>query len=317
MIDNLFTGRSPDEWLRGFAPVGNDPHRTYSDGRTMVHFLRTDAARFFQELVENVSDANRLPPFDEVFHLASVVGGRELIDGDPLFVATDLAIDSYFFRWAAHNHERISRVLYASSSAAYPVSLQAAGRDTAIPLSEELIRFDGDLRQPDMTYGWSKLTGEYLARLAADRYGLRVACVRPFSGYGEDQDPSYPIPAIALRVAARETPLTIWGTGEQARDFVHVDDCVQAMFTVLDNVADGAGVNIGSGKATTFNEIAHIFTELEGYDPEVKPLINKPTGVMSRFSDPSLIESMGWRPTITIEEGLRRVLRFAHEVIEH
>jgi len=73
----------------------------------------------------------------------------------------------------------------------------------------------GELGQPDMTYGWSKLTGEYLSCLAAKQYGVHIACVRPFSGYGEDQDLSYPVPAIAYRVARGDDPVAVWGTGEQ------------------------------------------------------------------------------------------------------
>jgi nucleoside-diphosphate-sugar epimerase len=315
IVDNLFTGRAPEAWLDGFSMTADVPHQTFTNESQTVHFFKADAAIFFHDLVENKMDSP-FPHFDEVFHLASVVGGRELIDGDPLLVATDLAIDSYFMRWAAHNKDRITRVLYASSSAAYPVSLQAEGHEKTLPLKEEMIQHGGNLGQPDMTYGWSKLTGEYLSRLAAERYGLRIACVRPFSGYGEDQDPSYPIPAIARRAAAREAPLTVWGTGEQARDFVHIDDCVQAMFHVLDNVTNGDGVNIGSGKPTTFLEIAKLYAKLEGYEPEVKPLIDKPTGVTSRFSDSSLLESWGWRPAISLEEGLGRVLAHAHEVID-
>ena len=97
-------------------------------------------------------------------------------------------------------------------------------------LAESDIDFSGGkLGQPDMTYGWSKLTGEYLARIAAEYYDLSVACVRPFSGYGEDQDLSYPIPAIAARAAGQETPFEVWGTGKQGRDFVHIEDCIEAM----------------------------------------------------------------------------------------
>ena len=123
--------------------------------------------------------------------------------------------------------QKPDRLLYASSSAAYPVDLQ--GKDGAVALKESDIQFGGRLGQPDMTYGWSKLTGEYLARIAHQHYGLHTACVRPFSGYGEEQDLSYPVPSIALRAAKREAPLTVWGSGLQGRDFVHIDDCIEAI----------------------------------------------------------------------------------------
>jgi nucleoside-diphosphate-sugar epimerase len=163
-----------------------------------------------------------------------------------------------------------------------------------------------------MTYGCSKLTGEYLAQIAARYYGLHVACVRPFSGYGEDQDLTYPVPAIASRAAAHQNPLFVWGSGLQGRDFVHIDDCVDAMMLALEHISDGSAVNIGTGKIHNFIEVAQIFAHLAGYDPEIKPLEDKPEGVYSRYADITLIkEKLVWTPRISIEEGFSRVLKAA------
>ena len=204
------------------------------------------------------------------------------------------------------------RLLYASSSAAYPVDLQ--GKDGAVALKESDIQFGGRLGQPDMTYGWSKLTGEYLARIAHQHYGLHTACVRPFSGYGEEQDLSYPVPSIALRAAKRESPITVWGSGLQGRDFVHIEDCIEAMLRILPQVNDGSAVNIGSGKLINFREVAKLFVQLEGYEAEVKPLEDKPVGVHSRYADISHMKKvLDWQPAISVEEGFGRVLRVAHE----
>jgi nucleoside-diphosphate-sugar epimerase len=113
-------------------------------------------------------------------------------------VALDLSIDAEFFYWITRH--KPERVLYPSSSAAYPTSLQT--ESDAIALSEGDIDFKKNLGVPDMTYGWTKMTGEFLAQIAAKYYGVSVVCIRPFSGYGEDQDLSYPVPAIAARAAA-------------------------------------------------------------------------------------------------------------------
>jgi len=67
-------------------------------------------------------------------------------------------------------------------------------------LKEDMISFEGDIGMPDMTYGWAKLTNEYLAQLAYQKHGLKSVCYRPFSGYGEDQDDAYPFPSICRRV---------------------------------------------------------------------------------------------------------------------
>jgi UDP-glucose 4-epimerase len=312
IVDDLSTGQHPSTWLRGFSANRRGELEVFGNGDTTVHFLRADAIDFFwREL--NGQPALAADEITEVYHLASIVGGRSVIDGDPLLVATDLAIDALFFRWAAHHRGRIGRVLYASSSAAYPIGLQQhIGVEGSTALREDMISFRENIGKPDMTYGWSKLTGEYLATLAAERYGMKIACVRPFSGYGEDQDLTYPVPAIAYRAAGRERPLTVWGTGRQSRDFVYIDDCIDAMLLAIEKITDGRGVNIGSGRLTSFIEVARIFAGLEGYETTVKPLIDAPVGVQSRYCDPTVVNALGWRATTSIEDGFGKVLEMAH-----
>jgi nucleoside-diphosphate-sugar epimerase len=310
LIDDLSTGQAPASWL---PELGLQPRFGMSDvfehvNGARITWIRGDVRRVLRAAA--VGDMS-LPSFSDVFHLAAVVGGRMKIDGDPLSVATDLAIDAEFFNWAVT--ARPGRILYASSSAAYPVRLQTT--DHHVALREEMIDFaGGNLGTPDMTYGWAKLTGEYLSRIAAERYGLRVACVRPFSGYGEDQDESYPIPAIAARAARYEEPLTVWGSGQQGRDFVHIDDCVEVMLRALDVIHDGSAINIGSGRLTTFIEVARRFGDLAGYAPEIRPLVDKPVGVQARYADTTRLEQLlDWSPAISLDEGFSRVLRAAEQ----
>lgn len=308
IVDNLFTGRPPEQWLsRDAAGEGGKPPATmYRCRGQSITFVNQDLRSFLREYSDRRDES--LPRFGDVIHLASVVGGRALIDGDPLLVATDMAIDAELFCWARLT--KPDRILYASSSAAYPIHLQ--GEQGAIALREDAIDFGAELGMPDMTYGWSKLTGEYLSRLAAKVYGLHVACVRPFSGYGEDQEPDYPVPAIARRAARKEDPLVVWGTGRQGRDFVHIDDCVSFMFTVLDKISDGSAFNIGSGVLTTFIEVARLFGEIAGYSPKIQPLIGKPVGVQNRYADTTLTRSrFGWSPSISLRDGFQRVYDFA------
>jgi nucleoside-diphosphate-sugar epimerase len=314
IVDDLSTGKHPDEWLPTAheALVINERVIKYRASPS-VTFVNADVRIFLRDYFH--SDRSALfnyvahpPEFGDVFHFAAVVGGRAKIEGEPMAVAIDLSIDAEFFNWAVK--ARPGRILYASSSAVYPVDLQRA--ENAVALKEDFVQFDDRLGQPDMTYGWSKLTGEYLARIASKHYGLHVATVRPFSGYGEDQDETYPIPAIAARVARREDPLIIWGSGEQGRDFVHIEDCVDAMWLALDKISDGSAVNIGSGQLLTFYEVARIFAQIAGYNPRIKPLEDKPVGVHSRYANVELSEQLlGWKPKISVIEGFSRVYEAA------
>ncbi|MDP9342174.1 MAG: NAD-dependent epimerase/dehydratase family protein [Actinomycetota bacterium] len=321
VIDDVSTGREPPSWPEvELVPEGETagPVASFRAAETgaRVRFVQGDALAVFLGELGKVERRlpEPLPPFDRAYHLASVVGGRSVIEGDPLAVGIDLAIDSGFFLWAAKVN-RPDRILYASSSSAYPVGLQ--DEDGAVALAETMIDFDRGLLRPDLTYGWSKLTGEYLARLACSGYGLRVAVVRPFSGYGEHQDPVYPVPAIALRAASRADPLVVWGTGEQARDFVHIEDCVEAMERALARIGDGSAVNIGSGRPTTFLELARLMADIEGYAPEVRGLEDRPVGVHRRYAEPSVMrEVLEFTPRISLRDGMARVLDVAHRRLD-
>ncbi len=316
LIDDLSTGAHPDTWLPAMLPgaegSGERP-RVYSAaaGSQTVRFFEADVISLLGPAigigVPGAGEAVEWPAFDEAYHLASIVGGRVKIEEEPLTVGLDLAIDSIFFMWASQSGS-IGRLLYASSSAAYPIDLQ--GEDGAVALRESYIDIpNAKIGMPDMTYGWSKLTGEFLAHLLSQRHGIPTACVRPFSGYGEDQDTSYPIPAIAARAAARENPLVVWGSGQQSRDFVHIEDCVDVMRQAIVTIEDGSGVNIGSGRPTSFLEVASTYAKLAGYEPEVKGTGEGPVGVHARFADVENAKArLGWTPKISLEEGLGRVL---------
>jgi nucleoside-diphosphate-sugar epimerase len=125
--------------------------------------------------------------YDLVIHLAAIVGGRATIEGEPLSVATDLSIDAEFFNWVQKT--KPINTVYFSSSAAYPIDLQNSRHRQR--LAEYDLNLDA-VRNPDLTYGWAKLTGEYLAQFLE---GTNLFVFRPFSGYGSDQDSDYPFPA--------------------------------------------------------------------------------------------------------------------------
>lgn len=305
-IDDLSVGTHPSTWLN--VPQGRSiGNATFFGSDERLLFVQDD----FRNVLRGLHDApSFFSPFgwevdklSDVYHFAAIVGGRAKIDGDPMMVALDLSIDAEFFYWICRH--KPERVLYPSSSAAYPVDLQT--ESDAIALSEKDINFDR-MGKPDMTYGWSKLTGEYLAQITAQHYGVKVTCIRPFSGYGEDQDLTYPIPAIAARAARQEDPFDVWGSGNQGRDFVHIDDVLDCVEVAMEKIHDGTAINIGMGRLSSFREIIEIFCRFAGYEPTIKPLLDKPVGVHSRYCNMDFVkETLGWEAKISLEEGLQRV----------
>lgn len=249
--------------------------------------LGLDCRRFF------ACDDRR---FDLVLHCAAVVGGRAMIDGEPLAVATDLAIDSDLFQWALRT--RPGRIVYFSSSAAYPTRLQGPVHHRA--LAEPDIDLD-DVDQPDAVYGWVKLTGEMLARHARAE-GLDVTVVRPFSGYGPDQDLTYPFPSFIDRAARRADPFEVWGDGRQVRDWVHIDDVVGATLALVEAGVDGP-VNLCTGVGTSMDALAALCMATAGYAAPVEHHLDAPVGVAHRVGDPAGM--LRWfTPRWTVEAGV-------------
>jgi nucleoside-diphosphate-sugar epimerase len=100
----------------------------------------------------------------------------------------------------------------------------------------------------------------------------------------------------------------VWGSGKQGRDFVHIDDCIDCILMAMENIHDGSAINIGSGKLTSFLQIIDVFCSFAGYKPTIKPLLDKPVGVHSRYANMDFVKNkFGWQPKISVEEGMRRV----------
>lgn len=255
--------------------------------------------------------------FDLVFHCAATVGGRETIDGNPLAVATNLSLDAEMFNWAMRT--RPGRVVYFSSSAAYPVHMQqlakwerellGVGASEVVhldPLAESAINHGSShIGRPDQTYGLAKLVGEILAQQVNDA-GIPVHVTRAFSGYGTDQTPDYPFRAFLDRARRREDPFVIWGDGQQTRDFIHIDDIVGAVFAAIEQDVRGP-VNLCTGIGTSFTELATMVTKAAGYSPKFEYLTDKPVGVQYRVGDPSLMRTF-YEPKVSLEQGIRMAL---------
>lgn len=247
--------------------------------------------------------------FDYIFHLAAIVGGRIMIENKPLSVATDLAIDADMWNWVSNSN--IGKVVNFSSSAAYPVSLQQS-TSSVVKLKENMIKLDGNLGTPDLTYGWSKLTSEYLGKIAWSRHGVKSVVYRPFSGYGSDQDLSYPFPSICKRAieSRNKNEFLVWGSGLQSRDFIHIDDCIEGILKTMDKINDGDALNLSTGTSTSFIDFAKIATGIVGYNPKISGDTNKPVGVMSRIGDTDKQVEFGFKPKISFFDGVNEGINF-------
>jgi len=288
LIAPMTGGLLPKNWPL-FSPL---EYKTF-------HFYHEDCRDYFKRA--NDTD------FDYCFHLAAMVGGRLMIENNPLAVADDLSIDAEYWQWAERT--KPAKTLCFSSSAAYPIKFQRS--ENYKLLTEDMISFESDIGMPDMSYGWAKLTCEYLAKLAYEKHGLKSVVYRPFSGYGEDQDDTYPFPAICKRVLANKGKpvITVWGTGKQMRDFIHIDDCVEGILRTMDQIDDAGAVNLCTGIYTSFLDFAKIAADICGYKPQVHGTSDKPEGVFARGGDPTKLNQMGYKYTTDFRSGIEQALK--------
>lgn len=230
--------------------------------------------------------------YDLVIHLAAIVGGRESIEGRPMAVADNFSIDSEFFQWCLKTKPK--KVVYFSSSAAYPTHYQ---QGTQAKRLQEWMITPSAPHSPDMTYGMAKVIGEYLASFVPD-----VHIFRPFSGYSYLQDSTYPFPMYIKRAVKKSDPFEVWGPGTQTRDFIHIEDIVSAVLTAVDQGITGP-INLGTGRSTSFLELAQMSMDAVGYKGEILTRPDKPVGCMHRVSDNTKLLSF-YTPKITLEAGI-------------
>jgi nucleoside-diphosphate-sugar epimerase len=236
-------------------------------------------------------------PFDLVVHCAAVVGGRALIEDSPMAHAANLELDAALFRWAERSGP--GRVVYVSSVAAYPRAFQHAGSP---PLTEGEVVI-GDPLMPDQLYGWAKLTGEYLAA----RSSVPVSVPRPFTVYGDGQVAVHPFANLLAQVRERRDPVTVWGSGNQVRDFIHVEDVAAGILAMAEQGIDGP-VNLCTGVPVSLRDLAGMMAAEAGYSPEIVPLHGKPEGLPCRVGNPARLHEF-YVPRISLQEGIRRGLQ--------
>ncbi len=263
-------------------------------------FSKIDCSEWFKK--------NKKKKFDYVFHLAAIVGGREMIENNPLAVAQDLNIDSKFWEWCVAAKPK--KTVYFSSSASYPLNLQS--KKFYRLLKEGDLNFTKNLGIPDFTYGWSKLTGEYLANIAYQKHGIRSVCYRPFSGYGEDQDMNYPFPNLCKNIllSKKKGTVNVWGNGKQMRDFIHIDDCVDGVIKTMDKVNDASAINLSTGIYTSFIDFLNSSKSIIGTNFKIIKKVSKPVGVFARAGNTDLQKKLGFKYKISLKEGIEKGLNY-------
>lgn len=239
---------------------------------------------------------------DYVFHLAGIKGSPAMTATKPasFFVPTILFNTNVL---EAARQAGVKRVLYTSSVGVYPPAEVFHEEDVWKTFPSENDRFAG----------WAKRMGELQIQAYAIEYGWKeIAIVRPANVYGpfDNFDPrtAMVVPSLIRRAVDGENPLTVWGDGSQVRDFIHARDVARGMLTALEKKADGTPLNLGSGRGVLIREVVEIIVSNLPKRPDVIWDTSKPSGDKKRLMDTSRAESIGIKPTIAIEEGIKETM---------
>lgn len=199
----------------------------------------------------------------------------------------------------------VDKLLFLGSSCIYPKFAHQ-------PISESTL-LSGALEPTNEPYAIAKIAGIKLCQAYAREYGKNFISVMPTNLYGPndnfDLHTSHVLPALIRKVHEAqqrgEPSITLWGTGKPRREFLHVDDLADACLFLLKNYDSAEIINVGYGEDVTIRELAQIICKVVGYNGKLNFDYSKPDGTPRKLLDLSRLFSLGWRPRISLINGIR------------
>ena len=292
-------------WVAGHrGMVGSATHRQLA----AKHYNVITAGRGELDLIDQTSVrewvAEKKP--DAVVLAAAKVGDILANDTYPAdFLYNNLMIASNVIE-ASHRAD-VNRLLFLGSSCIYPKFAEQ-------PIKEEAL-LTGSLESTNEWYAIAKIAGIKMCQAFRKQHGRNYISAMPTNLYGPgdnfDLQTSHVLPALIRKAhdAKRENAetITIWGTGSPRREFLHVDDCASACVLLLENYSGYEHVNVGSGEDVTILELAQTVCDIVGFSGKIVHDLSKPDGTPRKLMSADKLRSMGWKPSISLTDGIARV----------
>lgn len=245
-----------------------------------------------------------------VFLAAAKVGGiwaNNIYRGE--FIYDNLMIEANIIHAAYRSNVR--KLLFLGSSCIYP-------KNAPQPMKEESL-LTGPLEYTNEPYAIAKIAGIKMCDAYRSQYGCHFTSAMPTNLYGPndnyDLENSHVLPALIRKFhEAKKNDLSevvLWGSGKPLREFMHVDDLADASVFLMKNFDEAGFINVGSGQEISILELAEVIKNITGFKGEINNDTSKPDGTPRKLMDSTRLTSMGWKPSIDLEAGIRKVYEAA------
>ena len=261
---------------------------------------RHSGFQFVETSLQQADLAALLEGRTHVFHLAAQAGVRKSWGRD-FRTYTDNNVDATQKLLEACVGRSLHRFVYASSSSLY-------GDNVSMPMREDA------LPQPVSPYGVTKLAAEQLGYLYFVNHALPTTALRYFTVYGPRQRPDMAFHRF-IRASLDGAPITLYGDGEQTRDFTYVADAVAATIAAGERGVPGRAYNVGGGSRVSMNRVIEIIGDVAGRPLEVRREPAQKGDMRDTYADTSLARSdLGFTPSVTLEQGIEAEYRWLSSV---
>jgi len=249
-----------------------------------------------------------------IYNLAADMGGMGFIENNKGLCMLSVLINTHLLL-AAKDEGKVDRYFYASSACVYNADKQVS--EDVIPLTEA----DAYPAMPEDGYGWEKLFSERMCRHFREDFGMTTRVARFHNVYGpygtwdggREKAPAAMCRKVIHAVKTGDLDIEIWGSGEQTRSFMYIDDCIDGIQMIMESDILEA-INLGSDELVTINKLADIVEDIAGVKLSRHYNLKAPKGVNGRNSDNTLIlEKLGWAPPTKLRDGMRETYKWIAE----
>ncbi|MBN7805993.1 GDP-L-fucose synthase [Agrobacterium rosae] len=250
--------------------------------------------------------ANNKP--QAVFLAAAKVGGILANDTRPAeFLYENLMIEANIIE--SSYRAGVEKLLFLGSSCIYPKFADQ-------PITEDAL-LTGALEPTNEWYAIAKIAGIKLTQAYRKQYGCDFISAMPTNLYGPgdnfDLTSSHVLPALIRKAHEAKTrgdkDMTIWGTGTPRREFLHADDCADALVFLMKTYSDESHVNVGSGEDISILDLTKLICEIVGFEGEIKHDLSKPDGTPRKLMSAEKLRAMGWVPTTSLHIGIHKTYK--------